>query len=302
VNSSAMPVALHQTHVPALLGTGEPVEIEAHYWLPCCRAEVAITTAGPGSHPDEPSKQLTLHMIIVGQDQMILDIGSGRRVVDVSPGLFTITPPMTFCDFFMEKTYSCLAIGLDPLAFRKTAMNEATEVDPVVQICEQSFHDPVLESIAWTIVHVLRSSAQLNKPAVLAGLISSVVEALASRLALPRDGSIARGRLTSTQLGRLTEYIRKHLPTRIRVEDLAQVIYLSPSRFTYLLKSTTGFSPYAFVRQERVNLALKKLASKNGHFSMADIAAEFGFCDQSHFCREIKTSTGRTPSEIRFGT
>jgi AraC-like DNA-binding protein len=297
-----MSIALHQTHVPALFGTGEPVEIEAHYWLPSCRAEVAITTAGPGSHPDGPSNQLTLHMIIAGQDQMIPDAGQGRRALDVSPGLFTITPPMTFCDFFLEKTYSCLAIGLDPLAFRRTAMSEATEVDPVVQICERSFHDPVLESIAWTIVQVVRSPAQLNKPAVLAGLISSVVEALASRVALPRDGSVARGRLTSAQLERLTGYIRKHLPTRIRVEDLAQVINLSPSRFTYLLKATTGFSPYAFVRQERVNLALKKLASTNGHFSMADIAAEFGFCDQSHFCREIKTSTGRTPSEIRFGT
>ena len=297
-----MSVALHQRHVPALLGTGEPVEIEAHYWLPSCRAEVAITTAGPGSHPDAPSERLTLYMIIAGQDQMILDFGHGSRVVDVSPGLLTITPPMTFCDFFLKKNYSCLAIGLDPLAFRRTAIGEATEAAPVVPIYERSFHDPVLESIAWTIVQVVRSPAQLNKPAVLTGLISSVVEALASRVALPRDGSVARGRLPSAQLERLTEYIRKHLPTRIRVEDLAQVINLSPSRFTYLLKATTGFSPYAFVRQERVNLALKKLASTNGYFSMADIAAEFGFCDQSHFCREIKTSTGRTPSEIRFGT
>ena len=98
-----MSVALHQTHVPALLGTGEPVEIEAHYWLPSCRAEVAITTAGPGSHPDAPSERLTLYMIIAGQDQMILDFGNGSRVVDVSPGLFTITPPMTFCDFFLKK-------------------------------------------------------------------------------------------------------------------------------------------------------------------------------------------------------
>ena len=72
-----------------------------------------------------------------------------------------------------------------------------------------------------------------------------------------------------------------------------------PSYFSRVLKQTTGLSPYQFVRKERVAVALCLLENAECERGLVDLALEAGFYDQAHFCREIKTFTGRTPSEIR---
>jgi AraC-like DNA-binding protein len=47
----------------------------------------------------------------------------------------------------------------------------------------------------------------------------------------------------------------------------------------------------------RVRAALERLAG--GERSLARLAADLGFADQSHLCRVIRSETGHTPSALR---
>jgi AraC-like DNA-binding protein len=51
------------------------------------------------------------------------------------------------------------------------------------------------------------------------------------------------------------------------------------------------------VRRRLVERAVLKLRS--GGASLADVAAECGFCDQSHMNRAFRSVLGRTPLEVR---
>jgi AraC-like DNA-binding protein len=58
-----------------------------------------------------------------------------------------------------------------------------------------------------------------------------------------------------------------------------------------------GVSPAAYRLGVRVKAVLGALREYGG--SLADLAAEHGFSDQSHMNRAIRAATGRTPTQIR---
>jgi AraC-like DNA-binding protein len=63
-------------------------------------------------------------------------------------------------------------------------------------------------------------------------------------------------------------------------------------------KQVTGFTPSAFVRNRRVQLARRLI---EGGETLADAAIDAGFADQSHLTRAFKLSHGFTPGMMRRG-
>jgi AraC-like DNA-binding protein len=112
--------------------------------------------------------------------------------------------------------------------------------------------------------------------------------------ALPRRplGGLAPGTLR-----RVREYLDQHLSDNVQTEVLARIAKLSLGHFNRAFKQSTGVSPHHYIIRQRVAMAKELLVQTNR--TLANIALDAGFADQSHFCRTYVAVTGETPSACR---
>jgi AraC family transcriptional regulator len=96
---------------------------------------------------------------------------------------------------------------------------------------------------------------------------------------------------------RLEEYIQANLSQNITLSDMAQVTSLSVSHLTKLFKQSQGISLYQYVIHCRI-LRAKQLL-KHQQLTIADIATQVGFADQSHLTHHFKRHVGLTPRVFR---
>jgi AraC-like DNA-binding protein len=97
---------------------------------------------------------------------------------------------------------------------------------------------------------------------------------------------------------RALAYINTHLGEAISVEELATATGFSRSHFTRQFKLHTGTSPLEFLQRCRIERA-KELMLNEPDLCLADVAAEVGFYDQSHFTARFREQTGFTPAAYR---
>jgi AraC family transcriptional regulator len=108
-----------------------------------------------------------------------------------------------------------------------------------------------------------------------------------------RDGALPRSRLRA-----VVEYIEEHLDAGPTLEQMAAVARISPFHFARQFKAATGLPPYQYVIRCRVERATQ-LLQEVGDLSLAEVAAEAGFSDQSQFCQHFKRLVGVTPGRFR---
>ena len=105
------------------------------------------------------------------------------------------------------------------------------------------------------------------------------------------------GQLSPRRLGRVMEYMRANLAEDVRLEDIARAAGLSVFHFARLFRNTTGLAPYRFLTRCRVEKVKELLVESEK--TLADIAAEAGFADQSHMSNIFKRLAGLPPGAFR---
>jgi AraC family transcriptional regulator len=113
------------------------------------------------------------------------------------------------------------------------------------------------------------------------------------RPARRRAGTLPRAKLRA-----VVEYIEEHLDGSPSLEQLAAVARLSPNYFVSQFKRATGLPPHQYVIARRVERA-KQLLQTGSDFSLAEVAANAGFSDQSQFSHHFKRLVGVTPGQFR---
>lgn len=103
---------------------------------------------------------------------------------------------------------------------------------------------------------------------------------------------------SSTSFLKLTEYIEKNLDRKLTIEEMAEVMHLSPNYFIRLFRSQFGTTPMKYLTDRRLKLACRLLIDKN--YSIRDIAVKTGFSTVYYFDRIFKHHTGFTPSQYRM--
>ncbi|MBR0965673.1 helix-turn-helix transcriptional regulator [Bradyrhizobium diazoefficiens] len=84
------------------------------------------------------------------------------------------------------------------------------------------------------------------------------------------------------------------------LEDIAQAVCLSPSRFAHLFRAELGKSPKEYLARLRVEVA--KRALLEGNEKLDSIADWLGFCDAPHFSRVFYKYVGLWPGDFRKGS
>lgn len=93
------------------------------------------------------------------------------------------------------------------------------------------------------------------------------------------------------------EYIRKNFRNKITIEDIAQVLYLSPCYVSRIFKQGLGCTLMEYLTQVRIDEAKKML--KNPKYNVMQVAEGSGFEDPAYFTRVFKKLEGITPSRFK---
>lgn len=93
------------------------------------------------------------------------------------------------------------------------------------------------------------------------------------------------------------DYIYDNLHTRIRLEELAEWVGLSPSYLSKLFRKEVGSTITGYVQEKKIDAAGNMLAFSD--CSIAEISNYLCFSSESHFIEVFKKYTHMTPKEYR---
>jgi transcriptional regulator GlxA family with amidase domain len=150
----------------------------------------------------------------------------------------------------------------------------------------------------WTLVRLL--SDAVNDPDPSAQLYGDgLITAIAARLfATGPAARVEDGKgLAPWRLRRVIDYLEAHLPERVDLAQLAQLVGLSSSHFSRAFKASTGMAPYQWQLHARIRRAQAQLIDTDA--SLDEVAAATGFADAVHFGRKFRQFTGAAPATWR---
>ncbi|GIP34969.1 AraC family transcriptional regulator [Paenibacillus sp. J2TS4] len=110
--------------------------------------------------------------------------------------------------------------------------------------------------------------------------------------------SIDNNETPSVMLERVLSFLSLHLNESITVKQMADLIPLSPSRFTAVFKEKYGIAPYRYLLQLRIERAIQMIKTEPG-LGIAQIAEYCGFNNVQHFSLAFRNMTGTSPSQYR---
>jgi len=200
-----------------------------------------------------------------------------------------------------------LLIGIAPELLTAAAAR-AGLLEPLTLTPQRQLRDPRLEHLAWALEAELRAEHP-GDPLYGESLGLAIAAHLVRRYragasaGAPAGAGVAGspGRepasgLSPRQLRRVIEHIETHVDGRLALAELAAVAGVSASHFKALFKRSTGLPVHQYVirhRVERARLLLQERAA-----TIADVAAQTGFANQSHLARWMRRVAGVTPTDV----
>ncbi len=103
--------------------------------------------------------------------------------------------------------------------------------------------------------------------------------------------------LEITRMEPVFNYVEKHLDQPIQRSQLAQLVFLSETRFHYVFKKVVGLAPMAYVMRARMRKAQVLLAQPIS--TITEISRKVGFADIFHFSKTFKSTFGISPLRYR---
>lgn len=109
--------------------------------------------------------------------------------------------------------------------------------------------------------------------------------------------SLIRGHLAPWQARRATEFLNANLYGDVSLASVAAECNISVSHFAHAFRRTFGRPPHRWLMERRMD-AVKHLLLTS-QITLAEIASECGFADQSALSRSFKRVLGESPGEWR---
>lgn len=183
--------------------------------------------------------------------------------------------------------WSCLWCHFDGITARHWYQNIVSRFGNVFSISDAQ---PVISKLA-SIYEVFSSGSLVREP-LLSKYLTDILTAVL--LSTPSD---ARENAHINMSEKITAYISEHFAEKLTVEQLASLAGLSNYHFIRTFKKQTGFTPYGYILNTRMNTARYLL--KNSNLSVKDICFSAGFSSESIFCSAFKRAEGMTPAQYR---
>lgn len=153
---------------------------------------------------------------------------------------------------------------------------------PLLNVVEMWFNEQGFRDWIVTDKHPLHDAS-----GQVVGLMGLVQSFEARRKAMSHLGPV----------GRAADFIRDHLPEPMMLADIARHAGLSERQLQRLFRRVFGLTLQQFIIQSRVQAAIHEL-TRSGK-TIAEVASQFGFSDQSAFTNSFRKVTGLPPGAYR---
>ena len=189
-------------------------------------------------------------------------------------------------------------------AFVERVAAEAFDLDPARLTVPplDGVDVPHLRAAMWAVDAELAAGSAGGRLAA-ESLANVLAVQLIRQILTPRlPGRTGRGRdaaLPPKKVRAVVEYIEEHLDAGLTLEEMAAVAHLSAYHFARQFKAATGVPPHQYVIARRVERA-QQLLRPEFDLSLAEVAADAGFSDQSQFSHHFKRLVGVTPGQFRM--
>lgn len=223
---------------------------------------------------------------------------TGRSLVTgtARPGVMTIVPAGSTSRWDIPEPLNCIQLYLPHATLQRVA--QEAEIAAPGELMERTAHpDAVTSRLLVSAADVLEGHEALDNL-----FRQQLTDLLATRLLAAHTGKPpayqpALGGLSPTVLRRAIERLRSDADADVSLAALASDSGLSRFHFCRAFKESTGLSPHNWLRQYRLEQAMKML--RDPHNSIAMVAAELGYASQTAFAAAFRKLTGESPSDWR---
>ena len=125
-------------------------------------------------------------------------------------------------------------------------------------------------------------------------------EAVLQRAELARQrksGEQNSARQANFRIGDAIRYMNRHYAEPVELKILAKIANMSERSFFRHFHVSAGCSPVEYLLKIRLQHGCDLLI--NGNASIAEIAAECGFCDSNYFCKQFRRAFSVSPRTFR---
>jgi YesN/AraC family two-component response regulator len=99
-------------------------------------------------------------------------------------------------------------------------------------------------------------------------------------------------------INRSIDYMQKNIDATVELQDLAAIVNLSPSHYSFVFRKKTGFSPIEYFNHLKVQKACQFLLFTD--LRIKEIAGKIGIYDPYYFSRMFSKIMGMSPNEYRI--
>lgn len=110
---------------------------------------------------------------------------------------------------------------------------------------------------------------------------------------------LVRQQQRSLRLKKLFDHISRHFPDKLSIRQAAVLAGMSQPQFMKTFKKVAGMTLVAYLNHVRLANAARLLRETD--LTIAEIANQVGFADQSYFDKRFKKSFGQSPKNFRVG-
>ena len=158
-------------------------------------------------------------------------------------------------------------------------------------------HDPIVTAAVAAITREAQQQALGSGLYVEAVATQLVVHLLRYYASVTFREPSGKGRLSPSQVRRLTEYIDSRLHEQLNLETLAAVAGVGVWTFTRHFRESFALTPHAYIIEQRVDRARRLLGQSC--MPIKEVASACGFADQAHMTRVFQAHLRTTPAMLR---